>query len=333
VELQAGDQLAVRDTPERLKEFEKQIGATLHDEFGATGIHKMPPDAELEHLAEIVVTRGAMLHRSTLAATRFAQRSGLLPLALHRARSAESESITSHIGLVPLRAGDIVLVQGTQRRLDELKRTGNALVLDGSTDLPRTQRAELAFLIMGLVVLAAALNIVPISVSALLGVGAMLATRCLTPREAAQALSIPVIVVIVTSLALGVALNETGATGWLARNIVTVVDTLPTAVILSALMLAMAVLTSFVSNIAAGIIGTPIAIEVAQGLGATPEVFVIAVILGANMSYATPFGYQTNLLVLTAGGYKFRDFVRAGVPLTLIMWIALSFLLPFYYEL
>jgi di/tricarboxylate transporter len=72
---------------------------------------------------------------------------------------------------------------------------------------------------------------------------------------------------------------------------------------------------------------------VAQGLGATPEVFVIAVILGANMSYATPFGYQTNLLVLTAGGYKFRDFVRAGVPLTLIMWIALSFLLPFYYEL
>jgi di/tricarboxylate transporter len=333
VRLQAGDQLAVRDTPERLKEFEKQIGATLHDEFGATGIHKLPPDAELEHLAEIVVTRGAMLHRSTLAATRFAQRSGLLPLALHRARSAESENITSHIGLVPLRAGDIVLVQGTQRRLDELKRTGNALVLDGTTDLPRTQRAELAFLIMALVVLAAALTIVPISVSALLGVGAMLATRCLTPREAAQALSIPVIVVIVTSLALGVALTETGATGALARSIVAAVDTLPTPVILSALMLAMAVLTSFVSNIAAGIIGTPIAIQVAQGLGATPEVFVIAVILGANMSFATPFGYHTNLLVLTTGGYKFRDFIRAGLPLTLIMWIALSFLLPFYYEL
>ena len=334
VELQAGDQLAVRDTPERLKEFEKQIGATLHDEFGATGIHKLPPDdAELEHLAEIVVTRGAMLHRSTLAATRFTQRTGLLPLALHRARSAESEEITSHIGLVPLRAGDIILVQGTQRRLDELKHTGNALVLDGTTDLPRTHRAELAFLIMGLVVLAAALDYLPISVSALLGVGAMLATRCLTPKDAAQALSIPVIVVIVTSLALGVALNQTGASAYVAGTLVAVFQALPTPVILSALMLAMAVLTSFVSNIAVGIIATPIAIGIADGLGAAPEAFVIAVIFGANMSFATPFGYQTNLLVLTAGGYKFSDFMRAGLPLTLVMWLALSFVLPLYFEL
>ncbi|MDX1562260.1 MAG: SLC13 family permease, partial [Gammaproteobacteria bacterium] len=84
VRLQAGDQLAVRDTPERLKEFEQQIGATLHDEFGATGLHKLSELADQEHLAEIVVTRGAMLHRSTLTATRFAQRTGLLPLALHR---------------------------------------------------------------------------------------------------------------------------------------------------------------------------------------------------------------------------------------------------------
>jgi di/tricarboxylate transporter len=331
--LQAGDQLAVRDTPERLKEFEKQIGATLHDEFGATGIHKMPSDAELEHLAEIVVTRGAMLHRSTLAATRFTQRTGLLPLALHRSRSAESEEITSHIGLVPLRAGDIILVQGTQPRLDELKRTGNALVLDGTTDLPRTERAELAFLIMGLVVLVAALDFLPISVSALLGVGAMLATRCLTPKDAAQALSIPVIVVIVTSLALGIALNETGATAWLARGFVATFDTLPTPVILSALMLLMAVLTSFVSNIAAGIVATPIAIQVAQGLGVPPEAFVIAVIFGANMSFATPLGYQTNLLVLTAGGYKYSDFMRAGLPLMLVMWLVLSFVLPLYFEL
>jgi di/tricarboxylate transporter len=332
--LQAGDQLTVRDTPERLKEFEKQIGATLHDEFGATGIHKLPPDdAELEHLAEIVVTRGAMLHRSTLAATRFTQRTGLLPLALHRARSAEGEEITSHIGLVPLRAGDILLVQGTQRRLEELKRTGNALVLDGTTDLPRTQRAELAFLILGLVVLAAALDYLPISVSALLGVGAMLATRCLTPKDAAQALSIPVIVVIVTSLALGVALNETQGSAWLARSFVAVFDALPTPVILSVLMLAMAVLTCFVSNIAAGILATPIAIQIAQGLGASPEAFVVAVIFGANMSFATPFGYQTNLLVLTAGGYKFSDFMRAGLPLMLVMWLVLSLVLPLYFEL
>ena len=334
VRLQAGDRLAVRDTPDRLKEFEQQIGATLHDEFGATGIYRLSDVvADQEHLAEIVVTRGAMLHRSTLAATRFMQRTGLLPLALHRARSSDSEEITSHIGLVPLRAGDIILVQGTDQKLKDLKRSGNALVLDGTTDLPRTHRSDRAFGIMALVVLTAALGYLPISVSALLGVGAMLATRCLTVRDAVGALSIPVVIIIVTSLALGMALTETNGAEYIAHGFVSAVSSLPTPVILSALMLVMAILTNVVSNNAAGVIGTPIAIQVANELGVDVTPFVLAVIFGANMSFATPFGYQTNLLVLTAGGYKFSDFMRAGVPLTLIMWLGFSILLPFLYDL
>jgi di/tricarboxylate transporter len=332
--LQAGDQLAVRDTPERLKEFEQQIGATLHDEFGATGLHRIGDIlADQEHLAEIVVTRGAMLHRSTLAATRFAQRTGLLPLALHRARSADSEEITSHIGLVPLRAGDIILVQGTQKKLEELKRSGNALVLDGTMDLPRTQRSDRAFLIMALVVLLAATGVFRISVSALLGVGAMLATRCLTVKDAVGALSIPVVIIIVTSLALGVALTETQGAVFIARGFVAMVSSLPPPIVLSFLMLAVALLTNVVSNNAAGVIGAPIAIQVAREIGVPPEAFVLAVIFGANMSFATPFGYQTNLLVLTSGGYKFSDFVRVGVPLTLLMWLGFSILLPMLYDL
>ena len=332
--LQAGDQFSVRDTPERLIEFEKQIGATLHDEFGATGIHRVSDIlADQEHLAEIVVTRGAMLHRTTLTATRFAQRTGLLPLALHRVRSSDNEEVTSHIGLVPLRAGDIILVQGTPKKLEDLKRSGNALVLDGTTDLPRTHRADRAFLIMALVVATAALGFLPISVSALLGVGAMLATRCLTWKDAASAMSIPVIIIIVTSLALGVALTETEGAVFIAQSFVGLVQSLPPTVILSFLMLTMAVLTNVVSNNAAGVIGTPIAIQVARELGAPPEAFVLAVIFGANMSYATPFGYQTNLLVLTAGGYKFSDFMRAGIPLTIIMWLGFSIVLHFLYDL
>ncbi len=332
--LQAGDQLVVRDTPERLKEFEQQIGATLHDEFGATGVLRLADAlADQEHLAEIVVTRGAMLHRATLTSTRFAQRTGLLPLALHRARSARHEEITSHIGLVPLRAGDIILVQGSQKNLEELKRSGNALVLDGTMDLPRTHRSDRAFMITALVVLAAAAGLLPILVSALLGVGAMLATRCLTVRDAVSALSIPVIMIIVTSLALGIALTETGGDVLIARGFVSGVQVLPPPIVLSCLMLVMAVLTNVVSNNAAGVIGTPIAIQVANELGVPADAFVLAVIFGANMSFATPFGYQTNLLVLTAGGYKFSDFVRAGVPLTLVMWLGFSILLPFLYPL
>lgn len=334
VKILAGDRLAVRDTPERLKEYEQQLGATLHGDPSNPDLTSTQLNlAEQEHLAEIVVTRGSMLHKNSLSRTRFAQRTGLLPLALHRARSESGEEQHSHIGLVPLRAGDVVLVQGTQAQLEQLKRSANALVLDGTTDLPRTSRAGLALSIMAGVVVVAAVGLMPISASALAGLGLMLATRCLTWREIGASIAPPVVMIVVTSLALGLALVETGGAVYIAQNFVDFVSVLPTPMILSSLMLVMALLTNVVSNNAAGVIGTPIAIQVARELGVSPEPFVLAVIFGANMSYATPFGYQTNLLVLSAGGYKFSDFLRAGIPLTLIMWLGFSIILPFFYAL
>ena len=105
----------------------------------------------------------------------------------------------------------------------------------------------------------------------------------------------------------------------------------PPTVVLGGLMLMMGVLTNIVSNNAAAVIGTPIAIGIAQRLGLPLEPFVLAVIFGANLSYVTPMAYQTNLLVMNAGGYAFSDFVRIGVPLTLLMWGCLSFILPMLY--
>lgn len=328
VTIREGDRLAVRDTPERLKRYEKQLGATLYSEGGAE-----LGDQEPQHLAEIVVTRGSMLHRASLLGTRFAQRTGLLPLALHRARDPDVDEISSDIGATSLRAGDVVLVQGTGRQLEELKRANTALVLDATMDLPHTHRAPRAMAIMALVVLVAALGIVPISGAAVTGVGLMLATRCLRWSDASGALSPQVIMIIVASLALGVAMTETGGALYLAQLLVAGVEGLPTPVILSVLMLVMAIFTNIVSNNATGVIGAPVAIQVAEQLGTSPEPFVLAVIFGANMSYATPFGYQTNLLLLSAGGYKASDFLRAGVPLALIMWAGFSIILPLLYDL
>ena len=161
----------------------------------------------------------------------------------------------------------------------------------------------------------------------------MLATRCLTWKDAASAISTPVVMIIVASLALGTALVETGAAAYIANLFVGAVHVLPTPMILSALMLVIALLTNVVSNNAAGVIGAPIAVEVARTLGVPADAFILAVIFGANMSYATPFGYQTNLLVLSSGGYKFSDFIRAGVPLTIIMWIGFSIVLPILYRI
>jgi di/tricarboxylate transporter len=333
VTIGAGDRLAVRDTPERLKTFEKQLGAKLHGESGFPGSVGGNAANEPQFLAEIVVTRGSLLHRGTLSSTRFAQRTGLVPLALHRAREPGSEELSGKIESTQLRAGDVVLVQGTQRQLEQLKRSGTALVLDGSMDLPTTHRADRALAIMALVVVAAALGVLPISISALIGVGAMLATRCLSWDDISKSLSAQVVMLIVASLALGIALTETGGALYIAQSFVNTVRIFPTPFILSALMLVMAIMTNVVSNTAAGVIGTPIAIQVARELGAHPEPFILAVIFGANMSYATPFGYQTNLLLLSAGGYKFTDFLRAGVPLTIIMWLGFSLVLPMIYDL
>jgi di/tricarboxylate transporter len=334
VVLQDGDRLLVRDTPENLKLFEKQLGATLHDETGTHLIlNEEAADKERQQMAEIVVTQGSLLHRQTLNSTRFPQRYRLLPLAIHRAREPGSEEVTADIGKIQLRAGDVLLMQGTREQIVELKRAGSALVLDGTTDLPRTHRAKRASFIMALVVVAAALGVLPISVSAVAGVGLMLVTRCLSWEDLGSALSAPVVMIIVTSLALGLALTATGGALFIAQAFVALVSGLSVPFVLSGLMLVMAILTNVVSNNAAGVIGTPIAIHVATELGVDIQPFILAVIFGANMSFATPFGYQTNLLLLSAGGYTFSDFMRVGIPLTILMWLGFSLLLPVLYTL
>jgi di/tricarboxylate transporter len=126
---------------------------------------------------------------------------------------------------------------------------------------------------------------------------------------------------------------KTGGAHYLAQLYVAGAAGLPNPVILSGLMLLMGLLTNVVSNNAAAVIGTPIAVSIAEQLGLPPAPFVLAVIFGANMSYATPMAYKTNLLVFSAGGYKFSDFLRVGTPLLVIMWVALSFLLVWQYKL
>jgi di/tricarboxylate transporter len=313
--IQPGDRLFVKDTPENLKHYEQLLGTTLYnisdDEHPVD--EETPLTAEGQQLAEVVITRGSPLHLRSLAAARFTTSYGLLPLALHRAR-APSSQVTGDITLIRLRAGDVLLVQGTRQAIAQLKESGSMLVLDGTTDLPHTHRAKRALAVMALVVLAAAFGILPIAVSALVGLGLMIATGCLTWRDAAGALSIPVVMIIVTALALGKALLGTGMAYYIAGSFVSAASSLPPPMILSAFLLLMTIMTNIVSNNAAAAIGTPIAIGIASQLGVSPEPFILAVLLGANMSFATPYGYQTNLLVMTAGGYSFGDFMRVGIP-------------------
>lgn len=329
-----GDRLLVRDSPENLKEFERLLEAKLYniadDETPVNDEH--PLLAEGQQLAEIVVTEHSPLCYSTVGQTRYTDRYGLMILAIHRARG-QTTLTKGDLNAIVLQVGDVLLAQGPAESLAELRSSGDALVLDATVDLPHTAKAPIALAIMFLVVTIAALDIAPIAVSALAGMGLMLLTRCLTWTNAAEALSTQVILIVAVSLAMGLALTRTGGADYMAQLYVALAGGLPPVMVMSGLMLLMAILTNIVSNNAAAVIGTPIAISIAQQLGLSPEAFVLAVLFGANMSYATPVAYKTNLLIFSAGGYKFTDFLRVGVPLVLLMWITFTFLLPVFYPL
>lgn len=329
--INAGDRLTVRDTPQRLKEFEQVLQAKLYSEDAEVD-EDHPLLAEDQQLAEIVVVQGSPLQNTSLEDSRFASNYQLATLAIHR-QGRLIESMPQGLEKVLLRISDVLLVQGSREQIAKLKREGRLLVLDATADLPHTKKAILSLAIMMAIVSVAAAGLLPIAISAVAGVLLMLVTGCLGWRDIRNGLSTSVILIVVASLALGSALTQTGATRYLAEVFLSLTAGASPTVIISSLMLLMAVLTNIISNNAAAVIGTPIAINIARQLGLPPEAFVLAVLFGANMSYATPMAYKTNLLVMNAGGYSFGDFVRIGVPLTLLMWLTFSWILPVIYQL
>ncbi|HCO61213.1 MAG TPA: SLC13 family permease [Porticoccaceae bacterium] len=329
VTLKAGDQLRVKDTPQKLKEFEETLGAVLY-----SGDQRVDEDNPLtagnQVLAEIAVVQGSILDRSNLAYSRFIDRHQLAALALHR---AGKDILKPHeeIADVVLQAGDILLVQGAKAQVAELKQSTEFVVLDASIDLPRTDKAYTALVILVAVVASAALGLMPIAISALAGVCFMLLFRCLSLGGAIRAISPSVYFVVVASLALGMALLETGATAYVTDLFLALTAGASPVFVLSALMALLAIMTNIISNNAAAVIGTPIGVGIAVSLNLPAEPFVLAVLFGANMSYATPMAYKTNLLVMSAGNYTFSDFMRVGVPLTVLMWLTLTWVLSAIY--
>ena len=333
VVLKSGDGLIISGTAEELLEYSRLFNAQLYNIDDQENPISQTKDlaAGEQILAEVLVTEGSFLENSTLKETRFAQFHELVVLALHRVH--EPHQIIKAISDIELQRGDILLVQGTPEKLQHLKSNSRLLLLNTNLNLVATHKAPMALSIMAMVVMIAALNLLPISISALGGVGMMLLTRCINWREIGQSLNPSVVMIVVVSLALGKAMIVSKADVYLGQQFVSLTFGMSTITILAALIFLMALLTNVVSNTAAAVIGTPVAINIAEQLLVAPEAFILAVLFGVNMSYATPIGYQTNLLIYSVGGYKFSDFLRAGIPLTLIMGTGFTLVLAFLYEL
>ena len=320
--LQAGDQLQVRGSAESIHAMQRLLGGASRSE----NLMREPD----ERVVEVVVTRDSPLHGKKLNVAREVELRGLHPIGWYRPGQRSVVPVGKSRDPI-LRNGDILLMQGPRQQINELIDTPQIMILARTIHVPRSAHAKLAMGIMIAVIFAAALGLLSILASALIGVGLMLVGRCLTWSEAWSAVDARMALVIVASLALGTSLTVTGAAEMLAIGLVGVVENMPPPLIISGLLLITALLTEIVTNNAVAVIATPIAMSIATELGVAPLPFVLAVLFGANMSYLTPIGYQTNLLVMSAGGYRFSDFFRAGLPVQIILWLVLSFTIPRLY--
>ncbi|UFI01118.1 SLC13 family permease [Roseibium aggregatum] len=281
-------------------------------------------------LAEVVVAPASRLMGRTLPQSGFYTDTGCLVMGIQRRSRMPRMAMND----IRLEAGDVLLVAGSEEAIARLRGNRDVLLLDWSmAEVPRKRYAPRALVIFALVVTLAASGLVPIVTTAVAGTFAMIVSGCLNIRQAMRAIDSRIFMLVGASLAAAVALEGTGGANAIATGLVHLLAGASPTVMLSALFFIVMILTNFLSNNAAAVLFTPIAINLANQIGASPEAFVVCLIIAANSSFATPIGYQTNLIVMGPGHYKFNDFVRAGTPLALILWLTFSLVAPWYYGL
>ncbi|HUH06574.1 MAG TPA: SLC13 family permease [Egibacteraceae bacterium] len=273
---------------------------------------------------EAVIGPQSPLVGQTLRQAGFRKRYQAAVLAIHRA----GQRMDAKLGDVPLRVGDTLLLLAETGWRQRWRESGDFLLVARLSDSPRAHNPKavlVGVIALGLVVLAST-GILPILEASLGAALLLIAVGALTPRQARQAVDIDVLVVIAAAFGLGAAVADSGLGDVIADGILTVFSPLGALGALAGVLLATMLLTELVTNNAAAVLAFPIAMSTASALGANPRGFAIAVALGASLSFLTPIGYQTNLMVYGLGGYRFSDYARLGVPINIVV-IALALLI------
>jgi di/tricarboxylate transporter len=283
---------------------------------------------ETTRLAEVIVPPRSPVIGRSIRQLNFRNRFGVPVLGIQR----HGEPLLDRMRDVVLEAGDILLVNGSNAELNALHRGGD-LALLGAVRLPARRLRKMKYslpIIVGVVALAA-FDIMPILVAAIVGVVAMFLSGCVTPDEAYEDIDWMVLVLLGSIIPLGIAMQNTGTAEILAGGLVRATEPLGMYGVLATFYLLTSVLTELISNNAAAVVLTPIAIATALTLGASPLPFVIAVMIAASNSFMTPIGYQTNTFIYGPGGYRFADFVRVGGPLNFLLLTVATFVIPFFF--
>lgn len=350
VQLAAGDRLRVRGALDRVLSLAAREGLELHrpDAAGTSSAEVAPREAGSSAgsagpesapaatavprlpLCEIIVLPRAPLIGLTLKASRFAERYGAVVLGLHR----PGEAVTEHPATIPIHAGDVLVLEGEPAALQALSETRGFLVI-GTPAHPeeRPEKLWIAVLTMVGVVVAITFNWLPIVTAATAGCVMLMLTGCLRPREAYQAIDWSIIFLLAGALAIGTAIQKTGLSDDLGHWLSSLTGFTGPRAVLAGFYLSAMVLSEFMSNSATALLLAPVAFASAQQMGVNPMPLLVAVTFGASAAFAMPIGYQTSLMIYGPGGYRFRDFLRMGLVLDLLLTAIALWLIPHFWPL
>lgn len=325
---QYGDRLVLSCRPSGVAEAHSIKGVTLPHEI-SEGLETIVSDEGA--LVEGVVAPHASIAGKTLGEINFRQRFRMIVVAVHRKGTNQRE----RLGSLRLLEGDTLLMMGSTPAIDSLADSEEIIILDRPRLATRSVRAKMPIAIGTTVciVTLASLNIVPIVAAVSLGVAGLLLTGCVKPKDAYASVEWSILVIIFGMLALGQAMDSTGASQMIGQNITDLVSAVAPEHLQAIFMLALiyivtSTFTEFLSNNAAVALMIPIALGIAASMGVDPRPFVVGSCIAASASFATPIGYQTNTYVYGVGGYRFTDFTRVGLPLNLICFTVTVLVVP-----
>jgi len=331
-QLQYGDRLVLACRPSGVAEAHSMKGITIQTEL-AEGLETIVTDEGA--LVEGVVSPHASIAGSTLGEINFRQRFRMVVVAVHRKGTNQRERLSN----LRLQAGDTLLMMGSTASIDSLANSDEIIILDRPRVPARSLRIKMPIAIattIGIVTMAT-LNLVPIVSAVCLGVAIILLTGCMKAKDAYASVEWSILIIIFGMLALGQAMDSTGASLLIAENMTGLVGQFAPAHLQNVIMLALiyvitSTFTEFLSNNAAVALMVPIALGIAVTLGVDPRPFVVASCIAASASFATPIGYQTNTYVYGVGGYRFFDFTKVGLPLNLICFVVTVTVVPIFWD-
>ncbi len=323
--LQEGDILLARGDWSKLDELRKEAGLEVNAEFKL----KQRSFEEVEQvLTEVMIAPRSRVIGSSLGMLDFGWNHDTTALALHRRGHVLRDELRS----ARLQVGDILLMLIPESGMAALRKDTNVIVLsERQPEKPMGWRAPFALVTMALVIGVSAIGWAPISVTSLAGAVALTLAGCLDAEDVYDAIDWRIIILMAGLLPLGIAMSETGAARFIVENTVGLVSGYGPLTVLAVLYLMAILLSEFMSNAAAAVLLTPVGMSTARLMDVDATPFLIAVTFAASTSFATPVGYQTNTMVYGAGGYRFSDFVKVGLPLNLIFWVLGVIFIPVFW--